>query len=288
MSCTYIAIVSKKYLLYYCELYKSIKQYSPSSKQILYYVDTDWDKISDEDAFNLKDPTLPKEFDEVVNITCDYIDCNKDYNTLERICSLRARVVLDAFEKGNDKVIFCGAKLKFFWYPDQLEYSLEKNNAVVTPHITGPLPEDGKFPSNEQVSFTGHVSTDLVAFKNVPEIIEFLKWQDEIMKTKCQTSSKTYLDQSWLNFLPFFVRNVKILHNQAYNVAYWNYKQRYLRKSDPGVWLVDDDGCGKSMVCFQYSGLDPNHPEKISTHQNREIAEGDFLQFLTEYANLVK
>lgn len=270
---TYIAICTEEYLNYYRELYKSIKQHSPNANQILYFIGTN----------------VPTEFDEVqVDISDWYFECDTKYNELTRICSLRARVVLDAFERGNDNVIFCGAKLKFFDKPLELENAIEHFNAVVTPHIMKPLPEDGKFPSNEQVSFTGHVSTDLVAFKNTPEIVEFLEWQDEIMKIKCQTSSKTYLDQSWLNFLPFFVGNVKILRDPSYNVAYWNYKQRNLQKLH-GSWVVDTAyGSKWKLTCFQFSGLPLDNPEKISTHQDREVAEGDFLEFLKDYAEKVK
>lgn len=271
---TYIAICSQEYLGYYRELYKSIKEHSPRAKQLLYYT-------GDEDALT------NGEFEDVTDITT--WDCDTIYNDqLTSICSLRARVVLDAFKHGHENVVFCGAKVKFFDKPLELENAIEHFNAVVTPHIMGPLPEDGKFPSNEQVSFTGHVSTDLVAFKDTPEIREFLEWQDEIMKTKCQTSSKTYLDQSWLNFLPFFVGNVKILRDPTYNVAYWNYKQRGLKKIHAN-WMVDSEyGHPWKLTCFQFSGLDLNHPELISTHQNREVATGDFLEFLKDYAEKVK
>lgn len=272
---TYIAICTEEYLNYYKELYKSIKEHSPNSKQILYYIGK-FDKIINED------------FDIIVGINDQFESCNQIYNTLTRICSLRARVVLDAFERGNKNVIFCGAKIKFFDRPLELENAIEHFNAVVTPHIMKPLPEDGKFPSNEQVSFTGHVSTDLVAFKNTPDIVEFLQWQDEIMKTKCETSAKTYLDQSWLNFLPFFVNDVKILRDPSYNVAYWNYKQRNLQKVH-GKWVVDTHfGSKWKLTCFQFSGLNLVDPESISTHQDREVAEGDFLEFLKDYAEKVK
>lgn len=252
---TYICICSKEYINYYRALYKSLKKFSSNSKQILY-------AIGD----------VPKEFDEIVDITEWFNNCNPKYNTLERICSLRARVVLDAFDKGNKEVIFCGAKIKYFKEPVYFEHMLKQYDAVVTPHILEPLPDDGKFPSNSSVSFTGHISTDLVGFKDTPEIRKFLIWQDEIMKNHCKTTSQTYLDQSWLNFLPFFVNRVHILRDPRYNCAYWNTAQRKL----------------EDTVCFQFSGLDLNNPSKISTHQNREVATGDYLKFLEDYAKEVK
>lgn len=265
----YICICSAEYLKFYQVLYNSLKKYCPDSKQILYYIGD-----------------VQNSFDEIVDINLWYNASNSQYNKLEKICSLRARVVLDAFNKGYDKVVFLGAKMEFFEAPYQLLINLCAYNAVVTPHITEPLPDDGFLPSNASVSFTGHISTDLVGFRKCPEIIKFLKWQDQIMKTQCKTTNNTYLDQSWLNFLPFFVENVKILKDPAYNVAYWNFKQRYLKKSMN--WWYVGNGIEKPLVCFQYSGLDLNCPENISTHQNRYKAEGEFLEFLKDYAQKVK
>lgn len=294
MKIAYVCICSNEYLGHYRVLYNSLKQHAQYVKQkngteikiadqILYYLG----------PMSVYEVRESNNFDKIVSLDNAYINCHKSYNTLERICSLRPRVVLDAFEKGYDIVVFLGAKVEFFADPfklvDSLKVIQDPCNAVVTPHILEPLPEDGKFPSNASVSFTGHISTDVVSFRKCPEIIEFLTWQDEIMKTKVKTTKETYLDQSWLNFLPFFVPNVKILRDPGYNVAYWNYKQRNLWKSSAtGKWLLKNKNETKYLTCFQYSGLDLNNPENISTHQNRYKAEGDFLEFLKEYAEKVK
>lgn len=285
----YISICSDEYLKYYDVLYNSLKKYAPDDGQILFY-------IGDKNTLN--------DYDQYIMINDWYDECDPSYTRLERICSLRARAVLETFEEGYDIVVFLGAKVEFFSNPyklvDPLKAIQDPYNAVVTPHILEPLPEDGKFPSNASVSFTGHISTDVVSFRNCPEIIKFLTWQDEIMKTKVKTTSQTYLDQSWLNFLPFFVDNVKILRDPTYNVAYWNFIQRRLQKwqenwytSKRTAFEHTDYGLKETfelnrMVCFQYSGLDLNNPEGISTHQNRYKAEGEFLEFLKAYAEKVK
>jgi hypothetical protein len=257
----FICICSEEYLGYYKVLYESIKKYCPQVTPILYFIG--------------QNPPYDK-FNRCIDITRWYENCNPSYDKLTKICSLRAKVVLNAFKRGYEKVIFTGAKVEFFDYPykliDPLSVIQNPFKAVVTPHILEPLPEDDLFPSNAAVSFTGHISTDVVSFLNCDEIRKFLTWQDEIMKTKCSTTAQTYLDQSWLNFLPFFVDDVKILRDPAYNIAYWNYKQRDL----------------DNIVCFQYSGLDLDNPKSISTHQNRYQAEGYFLNFLEHYAKRVK
>ena len=270
----FIAICSEEYLGFYTQLFNSVKQYSPKSDNILYFIS----KLTP-----LRNPPLPTKYDQVVNIT-DWHDSTIYKDRLVSICSLRARVVLDAFNKGYDKVIFCGAKIEFFSDPWELLYELDFHDAVGTPHILEPLPDDGKFPSNASVSFTGHLSTDLVGFRNTEQIRKFLTWLDKQLATNCVTTGHTYLDQSWLNFLPFFCENVSIFKHLGTNVAYWNMYQREMKKEN-GVWRMKD---GSPLVAFQYSGLDLDDPKSISRHQNRYTAEGDILEFLTDYARRVK
>lgn len=264
MKTSFVCIASAQYINHYKILFDSVKKYSSNIHQLLYHIG------------DVQEP-----FDQKINIT-NWFNEAKYPDTLTKICSLRARVVLDAFEKGYDKVVFLGAKVEFFSNPNTIVDLLDKHNAVVTPHILQPLPEDGKMPSNASVSFTGHISTDLVAFKNTFQVKEFLKWQDSIMLTQCRTTPQTYLDQSWLNFLPYFVDGVYILKDLGYNVAYWCFDQRGLYLTDNDGWRMKD---GSPLVAFQYSGLVKGKEHLISSHQNRNQATGDFLTFLKEYTS---
>lgn len=263
----YVCICSKEYLPYYKVLFRSLKNHSQFEKQILYHIGE-----------------VKEEFDEKVDITAWYDEAAYT-QPLNKICSLRARVVLDAFSKGYEKVIFLGAKVEFYNSPEGLWSVLESYNALGTPHITSPLPEDGKMPSNASVSFTGHLSTDVVGFRNVTPVINFLRWQDNIMKTQCITTNQVYLDQSWLNFLPFFVDRVFVDKDLGTNMAYWRLHEEQVVR-DGKNWKLNKNNL--RLICFQFSGLPLDAPQSISTHQNRWIAEGEFLEFLTEYATKVK
>lgn len=265
----WVCICSEEYLGYYKVLYDSLNKYtSPYDKKLLYFIG--------------KNP--PKDLGEVIDITewkTNYTD------QLERICSLRARVVLDAFIRGYDKVVFLGAKIEVFNKNVSMIFDLlDRNNAIGTYHILEPLPDDGFFPSNASVSFTGHVSTDYVAFKKAPEVIDFLYWLDETLKTKCKTTSQTYLDQSWLNFMPCFIKQTHVMRHEGTNVAYWNMFQRGMHKTKEG-WRMKR---GEYLHSFQYSGLDLENPENVSKHQNRYRLEKDseLYGFLKDYSDRVK
>jgi hypothetical protein len=260
-----ICIASEEYLGHYKQLYNSVNTHG-SCDQILYFIGNN----------------KPTWCSNVVNIT-DWFDQAPYKETLNKICSLRARVVLDAMEQGYEKVIFCGADVEFFDSIDSLFGILDYHDAFGTPHITKPLPEDGFNPTNAGISRTGHFNSDLVGFYDCYEVREFLKWQDNILKTQCVAHSGVFLDQTWLNFLPAFVPSVYWCRDERQNVAYWNFTQRNLKKIQ-GRWETNEG----VLVSFQYSGLPLDNPKKISCHQNRYEASGDFLEFLTDYAKRVR
>lgn len=266
----FVCICSTEYLPFYKILFNSLKIHSPNTKQILYHIGE-----------------VAESFDEKVDITPWY-NAAVYPETLNKICSLRARVVLDAFSRGYKNVVFLGAKVEFFSNPHLLFNVLDSQyDAFGTPHILSPLPEDGLSPSNSSVSFTGHLSTDLVGFCNSPASIKFLQWQDEIMKTKCRTTGQTYLDQSWLNFLPCFVPNVYIDRTMGLNHAYWRLHESEIIKENE-QWKVKHGNHLSDLVAFQFSGLDINSPIGISKYQNRWMATGDFLLFLQNYCDKMK
>lgn len=251
-----VAICSELYMNQYAVHKESLDKWLPNTDKLLY-----------------KYEEIPQTWKDKY----PYIDVG------QQICALRPRVVLDAFSKGYTKVIFLGADVVF--YNEAPELFREGVNAIVTPHILNPLWEDGLYPSPESLAHAGHINSDVVVWNNTFETTRFLLWQDQIHKTKCINNDSIFLDQTWLNFLPFTVRDVYILKHPGYNVAYWNYSQRLLRKFKDG-WVVG--GKCEHLVCFQFSGIDVNHPELISKHQNRHVATDDFLQFLKEYCDKIK
>lgn len=264
MKLALVCIASKEYLPRYKVLFDSVKRVNPFIKQILYQVSGD----------------RPEWADEVVDVS----HLMNRYNRIEQnICSIRPWVVLDAFQKGYDIVGHLGADVEFFndFTYEVLGYHYK---ALVIPHITQPLPDDGKFPFLEGVARTGLINSDCIFFKNCPEIVDFLNWQSKRLETMCVQNDYHFLDQTSLNFLPAFVDDVVWLRHAGWNVAYWNVYERGLKKREDGAYFM---GNGEPLVCFQYSGLDFQVPERLSVHQNRHTAEGLVLELLSDYVKKV-
>lgn len=266
MKTAFICIASDLYLSNYKVLFDSVKKHVPHATQILYHI-------------GYETPV----FDKIININHLY-NSTQYTDPLQIICSIRPLVVLNAFEQGYEKVVFTGADVEFFCYPDKL---LDNNNNVVLPHTLTPLPIDQNFPNQVGVIQTGHINSDTVAWVNTKETIEFLKWQYNTQKTHCVSGSSIFLDQSWLNCLPFFVDNVTILRDYSYNVAYYNLHERDIIEQN-GVWWTHNKPDNKivKLCSFQYSGL-PEDLNKISKHQNRFKPSNDLMSFLQQYKNKI-
>lgn len=172
-------------------------------------------------------------------------------DTSQFICAVRPAVVLELFRRGYDEVLFLGCDVVFYAAPWHLLLNKDEN-VIITPHTTTPYPEDGLHPSNEDLAHSGLLNSDIVVWRNCPEVIKFLEWQALMHQTKCIVTKSIFLDQTWLNFLPSMVDRVTILKDQRYNVAFFNHHER---------------GLPMDMVCYQFTGY--TGPSSLSRHQNR-------------------
>lgn len=205
------------------------------------------------------------------------------------LVSCRPDIILEAFRMGFSAVINMGCDMEFISDFNGIWSELLAYESVVTPHITDLLPEDGKSPRNAQMSTTCHINCDFSLFKDTPQVRKVLQWISDKLATECKSefSEGLFFEQNYWGYLPYLTF-CNILKDHRYNIAYWNYKQRYFKKKIMGdfpdnsnqreIWIVDN---GSPAILFHYSGLED--PKQISKHQNREVATGDFLEFLEDY-----
>lgn len=252
MKCATICIVSPTFENEYRVCLASLKEHFPS----------DWDhhKVS-------------TESDLVKGLRDDY-----NYSdTSHFICAIRPAIVRQFLEQ-YDKVLFIGADVVFYATPEEYIEN-DYSEAIVVPHVISSIQVGGNVPNLESIVKTGHINSDLVLWTSSPRIKNFLDWQAEVLKTHCVAQDGIFLDQTWLNCLPFFVDDVKILRSAGYNLAYFNTRERGVKYED-GVWYVNGY---ERLVCAQFSGFIPGHPEKMSKHTNYPEATGDMLKLFTEY-----
>jgi glycosyltransferase involved in cell wall biosynthesis len=149
----------------------------------------------------------------------------------------------------------------------EIERRAVEHGAVLTPHITEPLPRDGRKPSEADLLVAGSYNLGFVALGAAGEIADpLLEWWSERLEDECLIDpvNGLFVDQRWIDLAPSMWPGISVLRDPAYNVAYWNLPQRRLEIDGDG-YLVD----GEPLRFFHFSGYDPRRPDQLSKYQDR-------------------
>ena len=168
-----------------------------------------------------------------------------------------------------DTAIFVDGDTYTYNSYEDLQNTVNDYSVVVIPHITKPLPNDGKFPQNRIISLSGNYNTGVWAAskKGLP----FIRWWLEQTSLFPITRPESGLvnEQGWLRFAGDFDDNTKIYRHPGYNVAYWNIKDRKLELKN-NIYYIDDE----KLCIVHFSGLNKDvDPCQMSIFQNRYSLE---------------
>ena len=149
---------------------------------------------------------------------------------------------------------------------DELEALLHQHRLVVTPHLTAPMPRDGRKPSETDILIAGSYNLGFIGLAPGPDTDELLDWWGERLATDCIVAPERglFVDQRWMDFAPGLVPSFHVLRDPGYNVAYWNLPTREVKRQGDG-WTVN----GRPLRFFHFSGFDAMQPQLLSKHQNR-------------------
>lgn len=221
------------------------------------------------DTANVPADKLPEfELLELHRIGMDGLDemC-EHYNITELNTAVKPYFFRYFFEKVPQikNVIYFDPDIIVYQPLTQLEALLEKNDFVLTPHLTTPI-DDQLTPNELHHLNTGVYNLGFIALNKSPEALDFVKWWEEKLFDECKIDlcNGLFVDQHWVNFAPVFWNNVHVEKHPGWNAAYWNLHERLFTQQD-GRHLVN----GLPVVFFHYSGYDPAKPSVISKYQDR-------------------
>jgi glycosyltransferase involved in cell wall biosynthesis len=162
-------------------------------------------------------------------------------------------------ERGLERVTYLDPDIQFFGSIADVDELLRAHSVVVIPHLTAPMPRDGRRPSETDILVSGSFNLGFGGFA-------LLDWWGERLETDCVVAPERgyFVDQRWMDFAPGLVPSLHVLRDPGYNVAYWNLPTRKLAREDGGV-SVD----GRPLRFFHFSGYDPSDPGRLSKHQDR-------------------
>lgn len=144
---------------------------------------------------------------------------------------------------------------------------LQSANIVLTPHLTSPLPDDGRFPCERDLLYNGTYNLGFIAVKQSAETRRMLDWWEGrcLYNGFSEGRSGLFVDQKWINLVPGIFDQVGICRDIGCNMAYWNLSERSLTQNEREN-LVNET---VPLRFFHFSGIDVDDSTMLSRNSNR-------------------
>jgi glycosyltransferase involved in cell wall biosynthesis/GT2 family glycosyltransferase len=258
-------IIARNYLAYARVLAASLARHNPGVRLHVIILDDPDRSIPPEPSFEIiRADELP--FDP----PSDLHTMAAIYDVTELATAVKPWVFAHLFDRGASVAIYLDPDIEVFDSLGPLEPLTREHGMLLTPHVTEPLPQDGKSPNERDLLLAGIYNLGFLAL-SAEAAKRFLPWWRERLRRDClnDPARGLFVDQRWIDFAPAFFEP-GILKDPGYNVAYWNLPHRVLTRDGDGILnriLVN----GRPLRFFHYSGFSPRAPHLLSNHQHASL-----------------
>jgi len=253
-------IVSKNYLSFARVLMDSLAVHSPAMDRYVLLadrVDGYFDpRLEDFRTVEIQDISLPAEHELLFK-----------YNIMELNTAVKPFFIDHLFGNlGYSKVIYFDPDILITGDLDRLSGLLDNHSVVLTPHVTSPLPDDGKRHSEIDIMRAGCYNLGFAGFAHYEKIGFFIDWWKDRLGKYCYSAPDKglFVDQKWMDLSPCYIDDVHILRHPGYNAAYWNLHERRIEERD-GIFSVN----GQELSFYHFSGISFDNLEAVSKYQDR-------------------
>jgi hypothetical protein len=195
------------------------------------------------------------------------------YGRREAVSATKPYLIRTLLRRGYRQALFLDADMLVMGDLSPLLEEVGRHSITLTPHVlrTG-LPAETELNLLQCGVYNGGV----VGASDTAESEAFLEWWQERLREHCVYSlaGGMHLDQRWLDLAPSFVRELGVVRDPAYNVAYWNVGER----PEAERWRL-----------FHASGFDPERLDQVTRYwpEKRMSEVGAAAEVLREYAGRV-
>lgn len=189
------------------------------------------------------------------------------HNVTELCTAVKAAAALKIMETHQvEKVVYLDPDIAVFDSLDPLKTWLDQASILLIPHQTVPE-EDHRFIIGNEVLFLKRGTFNLGFFgvRNDETGRRFLSWWNSRLMHYCADDNDEHLplqqetrmlglftDQKWIDLVPSYFDEYRIIKDPGYNVATWNLSRHALERTAEGKYLVD----GHPLRFFHFSGVD--------------------------------
>ena len=185
------------------------------------------------------------------------------YDIMEFNTALKPFMFRHLLSKGHPSVLYFDPDIEIFRPLDSVMELLDGGaSLVLTPHLCKPS-EGDDYPGDIGIMQSGVFNLGFLGVGNVPEAETVLRWWSRRLRYQCINNQPggVFVDQTFMDLVPGFAQNARILRDPTMNVAYWNLSQRSLTREGDS-WQVD----GQPLGFFHYSGFDPRNLSRLSKY----------------------
>jgi hypothetical protein len=211
--------------------------------------------------------------------------------SLKELCTATKASFLEYLicDRGCESLIYLDPDVLVTASLDQLYESLSNHDIILTPHLDTDYPDDGLMPDDGHILRAGQFNLGFIGINCSANARAFLRWWKSKLYEHCvvDVPNGYFVDQKFIDLVPFFFGRVLIEKDTGYNVGYWNLHSRRLKQTD-GSW-----GCNEGpLYFFHFSGYDPAG-SAISRHIPESVARYrfanrcDLKNLFTEYKHLL-
>lgn len=254
-------IIARNYLAHARVLAASLARHNPGTRLHVVVLDDHNRTIAPEPSFAIiRADELP--FDP----PSDFYTMAAIYDVTELATAIKPWAFAHLFDRGASVAIYLDPDIEIFDSLGSLEALTQKHGILLTPHITEPLPRDGKRPDERDLLIAGIYNLGFLAL-SADATKTFLPWWRERLRRDClnNPAQGLFVDQKWIDFA-FALFEPGILKDPGHNVAYWNLPHRTLTRVGDRI-LVN----GQPLRFFHYSGFSPRAPHLLSKHQHESL-----------------
>jgi glycosyltransferase involved in cell wall biosynthesis len=188
------------------------------------------------------------------------------------------------FRHGHDVALYFDPDIQVFSRLDQILTPLRDGASfVLTPHLCAPAEGDA-YPDDIGIMRAGVYNLGFLGVRACDEADAILAWWARRLEYQCISAQDAgiFVDQKFMDLVPGFAENARILRDPTVNVAYWNLAQRKLWR-DGETWMVND----RPLGFFHFSGFNPATLDQLARYtvafRGQEISP-TLAQLMEQYA----
>jgi glycosyltransferase involved in cell wall biosynthesis len=272
----FFTICSNNFMAYSRTLIQSAKDHHPNVDFYIFLAD----EVVDVDGFY---PDRSRVIPAGKLPIPDFDSFAFQYEIMELNTAIKPTAFINLFNKGYDYVLYFDPDIEVF-HPLTSIFDLLDAGAsfVLTPHLCSPAEEDSE-PNDVVIMRAGIYNLGFLACSWQLETQRMLHWWARHLRFECVSKQEAgiFVDQKFMDLIPAFTDNSRVLRDTTVNAAYFNLGQRKLTQQGAN-WFID----GRPLSFFHFSGIEPSKTDQLSKYTNQfrgEALTGPLQELILHY-----